>query len=203
MTDFAILRLYRMTAAEWTASNYILEDGREGYEVDTRKRKVGNGVTAWNSLSYDTAANLDTVRGQISIITNAVNPIAAQSTYQVSTMTGTLDSANSSGVVRGTTSLFALKNNTTASRIFDVSVSVNCSAGNNHILGVRLAKNGISIAESEFRGVADSSTVDAELHTRWMVSLSAGQEVSLHFANFSLIHDITVKRATMVAIAVG
>jgi hypothetical protein len=203
MTDFTIFRLYRMTAAEWVASNYVLESGREGYETDTRKRKVGNGVTAWNDLPYDTAASVDAVRGQISVITSVVNPIAVQSTYQVSTMTGTLDSVNSSGLIRGTTSLFALKNNTDRIKIFDVSATVNCTAGNNHILGVRLAKNGTSIAESEFKGVAASSTVEAELHTRWMVSLNAGQEVSLHFANFTQIHDITVKRAAMVAIAVG
>ena len=41
------------TAAQWASDNPILKDGQEGYETDTRKRKVGDGTTAWNSLSYD------------------------------------------------------------------------------------------------------------------------------------------------------
>ena len=48
----AILRHRRDTAANWTAANPVLEDGQLGFETDTRKSKLGNGVTAWNSLSY-------------------------------------------------------------------------------------------------------------------------------------------------------
>ena len=30
----------------------VLLEGEEGYETDTQRRKIGNGVTAWNSLAY-------------------------------------------------------------------------------------------------------------------------------------------------------
>lgn len=40
------------TAAEWTAANPVLLLGEMGLESDTTKIKFGNGVTAWNSLSY-------------------------------------------------------------------------------------------------------------------------------------------------------
>lgn len=40
------------TAAEWTAKNPVLRNHEEGFETDTRQRKRGNGVTAWNSLGY-------------------------------------------------------------------------------------------------------------------------------------------------------
>ena len=40
------------TAAEWTTANPVLLLGEMGIENDTTKMKVGNGVTAWNSLSY-------------------------------------------------------------------------------------------------------------------------------------------------------
>lgn len=46
------IQLRRDTAADWTAANPILADGEEGYEKDTGKRKIGDGVTAWNALSY-------------------------------------------------------------------------------------------------------------------------------------------------------
>lgn len=40
------------TAAQWTAVNPILALGEQGIETDTRKVKYGDGVTAWNSLTY-------------------------------------------------------------------------------------------------------------------------------------------------------
>lgn len=40
------------TASEWTAQNPILALGEIGYESDTKKLKIGDGTTAWNSLSY-------------------------------------------------------------------------------------------------------------------------------------------------------
>lgn len=42
------------TAAEWTAANPILAVGEFALESDTRKFKIGNGSTAWNSLTYAT-----------------------------------------------------------------------------------------------------------------------------------------------------
>ena len=41
------------TAANWTASNPTLALGEMGLETDTKKRKLGDGVTAWNTLTYE------------------------------------------------------------------------------------------------------------------------------------------------------
>jgi hypothetical protein len=45
------IQLRRGTAAEWTAANPVLADGEPGLETDTGIMKIGNGVTAWNSLT--------------------------------------------------------------------------------------------------------------------------------------------------------
>lgn len=42
----------RGTAAQWTSVNPILAQGEPGYEYDTGKFKVGNGVDTWNVLPY-------------------------------------------------------------------------------------------------------------------------------------------------------
>lgn len=42
----------RGTAAAWTAANPVLASGEFGYETDTKKLKMGDGSTAWNSLAY-------------------------------------------------------------------------------------------------------------------------------------------------------
>lgn len=46
------VRLRANTAAGWTSVNPVLYDGELGWEKDTLKGKVGDGVTAWNSLPY-------------------------------------------------------------------------------------------------------------------------------------------------------
>lgn len=44
--------LRRGTAAQWTAANTVLGPGEAGFETDTGKLKIGNGSTAWGSLTY-------------------------------------------------------------------------------------------------------------------------------------------------------
>ena len=42
----------RGTAAQWTSANPTLAAGEIGFETDTNKFKVGNGSSAWSSLTY-------------------------------------------------------------------------------------------------------------------------------------------------------
>jgi hypothetical protein len=46
------IKLRRDTAAAWAAANPVLLAGEAGFESDTRLLKIGNGSSAWNSLSY-------------------------------------------------------------------------------------------------------------------------------------------------------
>lgn len=46
------IQIRRGTAAQWTSANPTLASGEFGYETDTGKAKIGNGSTAWTSLSY-------------------------------------------------------------------------------------------------------------------------------------------------------
>lgn len=60
----------RRTAAEWVSSNEVLLQGEWGLETDDRFLKIGEGTTAWNSLSY---FNTDNVKEGVSnlFFTNA------------------------------------------------------------------------------------------------------------------------------------
>ena len=42
----------RDTSANWTSNNPIMPQGEPGFETDTSKYKIGNGSSAWNSLTY-------------------------------------------------------------------------------------------------------------------------------------------------------
>ena len=52
MSNYITIKLRRGTAAQWTATNPVLAEGEVGLETDTRKFKVGDGATSWNSLQY-------------------------------------------------------------------------------------------------------------------------------------------------------
>lgn len=47
-----IIQLRGGTAAAWTSANTILANKEVGIETDTKKLKIGDGITAWTSLSY-------------------------------------------------------------------------------------------------------------------------------------------------------
>ena len=47
-----MIQIRRDTAANWTSANPILAQGELGAETDTSKIKIGDGTTAWASLSY-------------------------------------------------------------------------------------------------------------------------------------------------------
>jgi hypothetical protein len=42
----------RGSSAQWSAANPILADGEIGYDSTAKQMKIGDGVTAWNSLTY-------------------------------------------------------------------------------------------------------------------------------------------------------
>jgi hypothetical protein len=52
VTTNAKILIRRDTAANWTATNPVLLDGEQGYEKDTGKMKIGDGVKTWSQLSY-------------------------------------------------------------------------------------------------------------------------------------------------------
>ena len=46
------IQLRRDTAARWAQYNPVLLEGEVGYEIDTKLRKIGDGMRAWNDLPY-------------------------------------------------------------------------------------------------------------------------------------------------------
>ena len=44
------MRIRRGTAAEWSSANPVLAEGEPGLDTTNNILKIGDGVTAWNSL---------------------------------------------------------------------------------------------------------------------------------------------------------
>ena len=197
MTTFTRFKLRNGTAAEWTAANPTLLQGEIGVETDTRKYKIGDGSTAWAGLSYyiDGVA----IRGQCSKMTDGTIDITTQGTYVTTGLTATLDSSTAYGMVLGTDDAFGLRNTSGGTKLFRIYGSIDATDGNNSTLGVKLAKNGTAIDESECRAFTGSGAQEAKLVTSWMVELDDGDEVSLLIANHSNTTDISLKRGRVIA----
>jgi hypothetical protein len=200
MTTFTRFKLRSDTAANWTAANPVLLTGEIGVETDTRRYKIGDGTTAWGGLSYyiDGVA----IRGQCSKMTDGTIDITAQGSYISTGLTATLDTDTAYGMVLGTTDAFGLKNDSGATKLFRVYGSIDATDGNNSTLGVKLAKNGVAIDNSECRAFTGSGAQEAKLVTSWMVELDDGDEVSLLIANHSNTTDIVLKRGRVIAVEV-
>jgi hypothetical protein len=55
------IQIRRDSAADWTSNNPTLSEGEIGWESDTGKLKIGDGATAWVSLTYHTVLASDPV----------------------------------------------------------------------------------------------------------------------------------------------
>lgn len=72
------LRFPAFTAAKWTVANPLLQRGELGVETDTRKIKVGDGITYWNDLEYAKAySDWGNIAGDITEQTDLVDFVNA------------------------------------------------------------------------------------------------------------------------------
>ena len=46
------IQLRRGTSNQWITANPILAEGEMGFEIDTSKIKIGNGLKIWTQLDY-------------------------------------------------------------------------------------------------------------------------------------------------------
>jgi hypothetical protein len=201
MSSIARIKVRRGTAAEWTAANPTLLLGEVAAETDTLRFKVGTGSTAWTALSYYGSAEADLVRGQASKMDAGTITITTQSVYVSTGLTGTFDTATASGMTLGTTNTFAVKNTSGATKLMQIygSIDAETATGNNKVLGIKLAKNGAAIDQTECRAFTGSGAEEAKLVTNWMVSMAANDEVALFIANHSGTENISFSRGRLVA----
>lgn len=73
MTIRIVLR--RDPAAKWAVVNPVLRDGEPGYERDTGKFKIGNGVARWSELPYHIPADEDQATLEAHISSSTPHPV--------------------------------------------------------------------------------------------------------------------------------
>jgi hypothetical protein len=72
-----IIQIRRDLSTNWTTSNPVLADGELGFEKNTKKGKLGDGITAWNSLPYSFTGESINVAEQITAAASKTTPVDA------------------------------------------------------------------------------------------------------------------------------
>lgn len=94
-TELVTFKLRRGTAAQWTTANPILAEGEPGFESNTNRFKIGNGVTNWAGLEYyfsETAiVNMLAASGRLS--TPSLAAAYAAKSVETLTLSGRLSDA--------------------------------------------------------------------------------------------------------------
>lgn len=111
----ALTRQTRRTAAQFTSDNPTLAAGWLGIETDTGKFKIGDGATAWTSLSYAAASPSDVVglldlKGSTDCSSNPNYPSASKGDLYVVSVAGKIGGASGTTVSVGD-AYFALADN--------------------------------------------------------------------------------------------
>lgn len=72
------IQIRRDNKAKWADLNPILAAGEMGFEIDNNRLKIGNGITAWNSLPYITETDWSTIITQIDTLTQKLDALEAR-----------------------------------------------------------------------------------------------------------------------------
>ena len=116
------IQLRRGGAQEWANANPTLAQGELGVELDTGRLKIGDGVTAWNSLRYGRP---------IESTSNTANTLVqrdADGNFAAGTITATLIGNASTAARLSSTRQIQLSTDITASGVFDGSANLNLNA---------------------------------------------------------------------------
>lgn len=116
------IQLRRGSAQEWSNVNPTLAIGELGIEIDTGRIKIGDGVTAWNSLRYERP---------LESVANGPNTLVqrdADGNFAAGSITATLIGNASTATRLANVRQIALSGDVTGSATFDGSANLNLSS---------------------------------------------------------------------------
>lgn len=155
----AVIQVKRGTAAAWTSANTVLAAGEVAFETDTKKIKIGDGSTAWNSLGY--------------IVTEGdIFGVTAGSGLTGGGTSGTVTLAIDTSSVSDLSSSQTLSNKTLTSPIINIATSTPSFSSNSYTL--------VASDSSKLLLASNSSTAGTvNIPTNSSVPFAVGTQISL------------------------
>ena len=170
------IQVRRGTAAQWTSANPTLAAGEWGFETDTGKVKIGNGSTAWNSLGYTGAGDIEGVTAgtglsgggtsgtvTVSIDTSVTADLSTAQTLTNKTLTAPVINL-ALNAQTGTTYTFALSDNgklVTASNVGAQTYSIPTNGTTSFPVGTQINIIGIGAGEVTIQAASSGTTTVA------------------------------------------
>ena len=128
--------------------------------------------------------------GSIARTTSGTVAGTTAGTFRTTGLSGTLGEA--AGFVRGTDDEMGLRNTSGRTLRMEFYGSADVQAGNNHVIGLKLAKNGVAIDATECRsGTGQGSVNFAKTVTDWLVEVEDGDVRTLIAGRFTVKADVT------------
>ena len=199
--------LRRGTAAEWTASNPILLEGEVGVETDSKKLKVGDGLTVWASLPYITltpsaAASLyatinnPTFTGSVSLGTGVNLVFEGQTANDFETTLVVADpTADRTLTLPDSTGTLATQDyaNSAVSTHTSVTTSIHGIADTSALATKTYADSAVSTHSSDttsVHGIADTADLATKAYADTAASNAVSTSLGTHEADTLAVHGI-------------
>lgn len=140
----------RGTATQWTTANPVLAAGEIGFEIDTYKFKIGDGVNQWGDLDYfgasdDVLASLiNAAPATLDTLGEIANALGNDAAFANSVLTHTNATTNVHGIAN-TAALLTIEHATNTSNVHGIANTL-ALATSNEVENART--NAIASAES-------------------------------------------------------
>ena len=102
----------RDTSANWASANPVLQSGEIGFDTTSKQFKIGDGTTAWSSLTYVTETPSGAQTKADTAESDAISAAAADATSQISTHAALTATHGATGAIVGTTNTQTLTGKT-------------------------------------------------------------------------------------------
>ena len=171
-----LIKHRRDTKANWAAANPILDDGEPGVETDTNRTKIGNGVSTWNQLGYQSVPFYGAFQDDTTQTITSTTTAYAMKLGTTDFSNGVTVVTNGSELTRITFAHAGLYNLQWSGQFVNANAAIQDAA-------VWLRKNGTDIPGSAGKVSVPNKhgSVDGSIISAWnyFISVTAGQYIEL------------------------
>lgn len=196
------------TASAWTAANPVLLAGEPGFETDTGKLKIGDGVRNWGTLPYTSGVSLASVAppatGAAAVGTSGLAARADHShalpaavsctTLTVSGETNVGGTLNVTGELRGAPHKHSTNDITGLTALVVATINSTLKAGSNVALSFDSVTNSLTVSSTAAQtggGTAGVTSINGQTGAVTLAVLSASDVVSQITTAIQTIDGIT------------